>query len=294
MNLKQLEAYLWVAKLGSFSKTAMRLHTTQPAISSRIANLEDELRVVLFERDGGQVRLTAQGRALMPLAEEVLGSVEAMRERAGAPMETTGVLRLGVSETIVQTWLPDLLAKLSEHFPALDVEISVDVTASLRNELVEHRLDLAILLGPVSDYTVTNVPLCEYPVIWAMRPVEGVDGTVRMSMTEMLRFPILTYARNTRPFAEIHAAFRRRTGAAPRIFPSTSLSACQRMTEHGVGIGSLPRILAAPALEDGRLVEVEAGWCPEPLHFTACYIADPARPFVARVADMAHEIAQHA
>ena len=52
MNLKQLEAFLWVARLGSFSKTAERLFTTQPAISSRIANLEDELRTVLFDREG--------------------------------------------------------------------------------------------------------------------------------------------------------------------------------------------------------------------------------------------------
>ena len=70
MNLKQLEAYLWVAKLGSFSKTADRLYTTQPAISSRITNLEEELRTKLFYREAGLVRLTPDGQALMPMAED--------------------------------------------------------------------------------------------------------------------------------------------------------------------------------------------------------------------------------
>ena len=98
MNLKQLEAYLWVAKLGSFSKTAERLFTTQPAISSRISNLEDELGTPLFTRETGAVRLTAAGRALMSLAEDALSAVEAMRARAGLPVEAAGLLRLGVSQ----------------------------------------------------------------------------------------------------------------------------------------------------------------------------------------------------
>lgn len=294
MNLKQLETFLWVAKLGSFSKTAERLFTTQPAISSRISNLEEELRATLFDRDGGTVRLTSAGHGLLPLAEDALGAVQAMRDRAGRPSEVSGLLRLGVSETIVQTWLPDLLAELRVSYPALDVEISVDVTANLRNELVEHALDLAFLLGPVSEYTVTNMPLCEYALIWATRPEAEGKGPIRMSISDMLAYPILTYARNTRPYAEIMDAFRTATGIAPRLFTSTSLSACQRMAERGVGIGSLPRTLAQNALNDGRLIEIEADWYPTPLNFTASYIADPSRPIIARIADMAREIANTA
>jgi len=294
MNLKQLEAYLWVAKLGSFSKTAERLYTTQPAISSRITNLEEELRTKLFDRDGGLVRLTPEGQALMPMAEDALGAVEAMREQAGSPAEVSGLLRLGVSETIVQTWLPELLAEMRDTYPSLDVEISVDVTASLRNELVDHALDMTILLGPISEYTVSNTQLCEYPLIWVMRSEVPSSTPVKMTMTDMLAYPILTFSRNTRPYAEIHEAFRDQTGKTPRIFPSTSLSACQRMAERGVGIGVVPRIAATPALEDGRLVEIETDWHPTPLNFTASYIADPSRPIIARIAEMAQKIAGHA
>jgi len=295
MNLKQLEAFLWVAKLGSFSKTAERLFTTQPAISSRITNLEAELLVQLFDREGGNVRLSAKGRELLGLAEEALGAVQAMREHAGIAAEISGVLRLGVSETIVQTWLSDLLADLHESYPLLDVEISVDVTANLRNDLVEHSLDVALLMGPVSEYTVTNIALSAYPLIWATRPDAdmkiGGKRKVRMSLKEMRRYPILTFPRNTRPYFEIREAFRARTGDAPRMFPSTSLSACQRMAERGVGIGSIPRVLAADALAAGRLIEIQSEWYPTPLDFTASYIADPSRPILARVAEMAQTIA---
>lgn len=291
MNLRQLETYLWVAKLGSFSKTAEKLYTTQPAISSRISALEDELQVVLFERDAGSVRLTASGRSLLPMAEEALGAVEEMRERAGAPAEVSGLLRLGVSETIVQSWLPELLAQLRADYPALDVEITVDVTANLRNELVEHALDLAFLMGPVSEYTVTNMPLCDFPLIWAMRPQKKGRGKVKMTMREMLQYPILTYARNTRPYSEINQEFRARTGSTPRIFPSSSLNAGQRMAERGVGIATVPEALVADAMSDGRLIEVETEWNPTPLTFTASYISDPARPVIGKVAELAREVA---
>ncbi len=291
MNLKQLEAFLWVARLGSFSKTAERLFTTQPAISSRISNLEDELRTELFIRDAGEVRLTAAGRDLIGLAEDTLASVQAMRERAGVPAEVSGVLRLGVSETIVQTWLSDLLADLRETYPALDVEISVDVTANLRNFLVEHAIDLAFLLGPVSEYTVTNTPLSDYPLIWAVRPAPGETKAKRMPLDEMRQFPILTFPQNTRPYFEISEAIRARTGEAPRLFPSTSLSAILRMAERGVGIACIPRVFAANALADGRLIEIENDWHPTPLNYTASYIADPSRPIIQRIAEMAHAIA---
>ena len=293
MNLRQLEAYLWVARLGSFSKTAERLFTTQPAISSRITNLEDELQVRLFDRDGPKVRLTAAGRSLMTHAEQALGAVEAMRETAGGPLDVSGLLRLGVSETIVQAWLPELLVRLRDRYPSLDVEISVDVTANLRNELVDHALDLAFLMGPVSEYTVQNLPLLQYPLVWATRPNKTLGKKPRMTLAEMSGYPILTYARNTRPYAEIDDAFRQRTGAPPRIFPSTSLSACQRMAERGVGIGALPRDLIGDALANGDLIEIATDWTPQPLNFTASYIADPSRPIAARVAEMAAEVARH-
>ena len=291
MNLRQLETYLWVAKLGSFSRTAEKLFTTQPAISSRIASLENELHVTLFERDAGSFRLTASGRSLLPMAEEALGAVAEMRERAGAPAEVSGLLRLGVSETIVQSWLPELLAQLRAIYPALDVEISIDVTANLRNELVDHALDLAFLMGPVSEYTVTNVTLCDFPLIWAMRPPIKGRKKIKMSLRDMLRFPILTFPRNTRPYSEINEVFRARTGSAPRIFPSSSLNAGQRMAERGVGIATVPAALVADALADGRLAEVETDWNPTPLKFTASYISDPARPIIGKVADLARKVA---
>ncbi len=294
MNLRQLEAFLWVAKLGSFSKTAERLFTTQPAISSRVSNLEAELGVSLFERAGGGVRLNASGRTLLPLAEQALGAIKAIRDHVGEQDEASGLIRLGVSETVVQTWLPELLSHLREAYPNLDVEITVDVTVNLRDQVVNHGIDLAFLVGPVSVYTVTNIPLVEYPLVWVMKPPKRRLRRVRMSALELLERPILTFPRNTRPYSEIDDYFRRVVGQTPRIFTSTSLSACLKMAEHGVGTGSLPEAVVGDALADGRLCNVECDWTPSPLQFTASFIEDKTRPEIRRVAEMAAEIAGRA
>lgn len=294
MNLRQLEAFLWVSKLGSFSKTAERLYTTQPAISSRISNLEQELGVALFERAGGGARLSASGRSLLPLAEQALGAIEAIRDQVGGPVEASGLIRLGVSETVVQTWLPELLAHLRETYPNLDVEITVDVTTNLRDAVVNHGIDLAFLLGPVSAYTVTNIPLLDYVLTWVTKPPAPGVKRIQASMHDILRLPILTFPRNTRPYAQIEDYFRRLTGQPPRIFTSTSLSACLKMAEHGVGTGAMPHAVVGEAVADGRLCVVECEWTPSPLQFTASFIDDKARPELRRVAEMAAEIAGRA
>jgi len=77
-SLKQLEAFIWVADLGSFNKAADRLNTTQPNISSRISTLETALNVTLMERDAGSVRVTSKGQELLKHAREVLQKSEAL------------------------------------------------------------------------------------------------------------------------------------------------------------------------------------------------------------------------
>ena len=72
MNFKRLETFIWVATLGSFRKAAERQNTTQPAISNRIAALEEELGVQLFERDSGRTMLTTRGQELLPYAEKIV------------------------------------------------------------------------------------------------------------------------------------------------------------------------------------------------------------------------------
>ncbi|HIF76117.1 MAG TPA: LysR family transcriptional regulator, partial [Sulfitobacter sp.] len=84
-TLKQLEALIWVADLGSFRRAAAHLNTTQPNISARISGLEATLGVTLMQRDAGSIRLTEKGTALLTQARRVLREAEALVETAARP-----------------------------------------------------------------------------------------------------------------------------------------------------------------------------------------------------------------
>jgi len=169
MTFEQIRTFLWVARLGGFRKAAERLHLSQPAISTRISNLEAELRVPLFERGPGQLVLTKQGTLLLTYAEQMLFVEEEIRQRVANSSETEGLLRVGASETIAQAWLPLFLKAFSEHYPRVNVDLTVDISLNLRTALLERSIDLVFLMGPISEFSVENVPLPAYSGV--IRPV---------------------------------------------------------------------------------------------------------------------------
>ena len=179
MNLKQLETFVWVATLGSFRKAAKKLYTSQPAVSSRIVALEDSLGVELFSRHAGSFDLTTKGVELLPYAQKMLVMADRFKERACEANSLSGVLRIGVSETIVHTWLSDFLQQVHQNFPNVDVELTVDVSANMRNELVSRTLDLAFLMGPISEFSIQNVDLCSFEFAWVCSSkIEFTKGLV--------------------------------------------------------------------------------------------------------------------
>ena len=284
MNYKRLETFVWVASLGNFRKAAERLHTTQPAISARIAGLEAELGVKLFEREGGSspITLTSKGKELLPYIEKILYQTEQLRKRAGISNAYSGVLRLGVSETIVNTWLPDFLSRLHKDMPNLDVEMTVDVTANLTTSIKDRTLDLGLLMGPISEPNIINRELCTFSLSWVASPTLDLPDRL-LYLEELAKWPIITYARATKPYIEINQKFRELDGPPAHFFASTSLAACRSLAIDSVGISTLPNIMITKELEAGTLRKIKAVWTPNDLTFTASYSDEPFNP-IAEVA----------
>lgn len=286
MNFKRLETFIWVATLGSFRKAAERLYTTQPAISTRIAALEEELGVQLFERESGKTLLTSKGQELLPFAEKIVFMSEQLRKRADRVALLSGILRLGVSETIVHSWLPQFFRDLHKAVPNLDVEITVDVTSNLRTGLMDRSLDLAFLMGPVSEPKIENRALCSFPLLWVASPNLNLPDR-RLKLEELAAWPIVTYARNTKPFAEISQKFSQLDELPARFYSSSSLAACRRLTIDGIGVSTLPLSVIADELRSGQLVQLDTAWTPSQLEFTASYPSVPFNPVAELAANLA-------
>lgn len=286
LNLKQLETFVWIANLASFRKAAEHLCTTQPAISTRIANLEQTLNTTLFYREGGMVSLTAKGRELLPLAEKILAHAEQLQYKADAAQALSGVLRIGVSETLVHTWLPDYLKLIRQQLPNVEVELIVDATVNLHKELLARNVDIALLMGPLSEPSAINRAICEYPLYWvASRDL--LDGP-EARPEDFSHWPLITYARNTAPYHEISRHFKQQ-GLAVCFYTASSLSASVRLVERGVGIASLPKEVIGEQLDSGTLVLLDADWQPSPLRFTVSYINAPASLLIEQAVALVSE-----
>ena len=284
VTIDQLKTFLAVVRQGGVRKAAAALNLTQPAVTARIKNLEETLACALYDRTSRGIRLTKRGELLLAHAEKFEHLVELVERDVVDPQGVEGRLRLGVSETIAQCWLPDLVSRLHARYPRLEIEINVDISPSLRAGLLTREIDLAILLGPVSEHTVNNVALPEFDLAWYV----AAEATAEAAC---LSRPVLTYARNTRPHRELKELLFERVGPDVRLFPSTSLSACFRLVAADLGVAALPRALGQEHVAAGRIREFDPGWVPAPLHFTASYLGVPKSHIVEMAAVLARDVA---
>ena len=291
LNLKQLEAFVWVSDLGSFRKAATRLNTTQPNISARIAALESLLKVTLMERDAGSVRLTSKGEELLAYARNVLRSTESLIEAADREVLYEGVLKLGVTEMIVHTWLRHFLKVLKEKFPNIDVELTVDISVNIEKELADRSIDLAFQNEPFRHQTTGNIDLGTFPVVWVASPTLNLHKLSKVAIKDLCNHPILTHARHTQLFQMVESHFAEHREYSPRLVPSSNLSASIHMAIDGLGIAILPAAMVANELASGELIKLEYHWAPESLHFLARYNAGRASGVVSSAAALASEVA---
>ncbi|WP_187431229.1 HTH-type transcriptional regulator YofA [Roseobacter fucihabitans] len=283
MTFDQIRAFLWVARLGGFRRAAEQLHLSQPAVSTRISNLEQELRVQLFERGPGALVLTKQGTLLLSYAEQMLFVEEEIKQRVANPSEAEGLFRVGASETIAQSWLPEFLKAFSELYPRVNVDLTVDISVNLRAALLERSLDLAILMGPVSDFSVENVALPPFELHWYRSTAN--------TQTDLTEIPVISYSSKTRPYRELMSELTRRVGPKLRVYTSASLSASLKMIAAGIAVGPYPSAIAHDYLVSGQIVEFDPGFRPAPLAFTASYLSEPRSFVVENSSEIARKVA---
>ena len=289
-NLKQLEALVWVADLGSFRKAAQHLNTTQPNISARIAGLEQVLGVVLMQRDAGSVRMTEQGRAVLQEARGVLRSAEALVETAQRVDLIADRLRLGVTELIASTWLPDYLRRLKAAYPGVAVELTVDLSRNLDEGLEQNALDLAIQNAPFGNRATGSVALGQFGYAWVAEAKIAATLKNPCSVAELIPHSIITHARHTQAYDEL-AAYAAASGlATERIVPCNSLSFCPQMALDGLGVALLPSALLNRSEAGKRLVVLDVDWLPSPLRFAARFHRERAARMVEQAAGLAADV----
>lgn len=290
-DLRSLETFVWVAHLGGFRAAAARLNTTQPAVSARIQQLEQDLGVTLFQPRQRRAALTAEGAVLLRYAEQMLELRGEMLRAVAHPTVVQGVLRLGLSETLVHILLPRLVERIATTYPSLVLDMVVDITPSLREQLLSGTIDIAMLVDAVEDPRAVNQTLCGFPLGWLARP--DIDLPDRpLKLRELARWPLLSFSYSTSVSAALREAFARTGVPGLRLWGSASVTTMARLALDGVGISVMQPVMVRQELAEGRLrlLEVEDVALP-PVNFYVSYLRKPNSYLAGLVAGLAHEIA---
>jgi DNA-binding transcriptional LysR family regulator len=229
----------------------------------------------------------------MVYAEKLIGLRSEMMAAVGDRSAMRGVMRLGVAETVVHTWLSRLIKSVNTAYPNLSLEIEVDITPNLSARLLAQEIELAFVLGPLSASSVRNRALCDYPVGFLASPAFGL-GKGPLTVQELAKFPIITFPRKTQPYEAVRALFNRPDLPPIRLHASASLATVIHMATEGLGIAVIPTAIVENELADQRLQLLSTELKIPPLTFSASWLASPDTVAVELIADLAGKIAQSA
>lgn len=290
MRIRNLNTFLAVARLGSFHAAASQLHASQPAISARVAALEEELGVQLFSRDKSGTRLTPRGTQLLPYAERLVAISREMKAQLQDDAPERGNLRIGIVDTLAHLWLPQLLSQWQRQHPLLAYELRSDATPELIEQLHQSELDLVLMVAndqALPEFVIE--PLCSYRQFWVGNTTILAESRIS-DLASLAHHPILSFPRNTRPWRYLQQLFAPLAEAAPVIHTCSSVPGLLTLVEQGVGIALLPEPLVNPALQLGSLQRINLQPEPPDLHFCCAWRLDDDRILPRLLADSARTI----
>jgi DNA-binding transcriptional LysR family regulator len=286
LNLKQLEAFYWVATLGGFSAAADRLNTTQPGISMRLRELEDRLGTPVLSRVARGSRLTPKGRELLRLVEQLVEIDREWHPRLSTTSALTGLVRVGAADTIAMTMLPRLLAQLAERHPELDVELFVDLSINLRARLQEGGIDVAFMVGEMGLPGFESKPLGAVENAWMASPAVQLPRR-RLQASDLAGFPVFTHSRGSHLHRTVMDWFTAAGTRPGRLHGCNSLATMIRMTIAGLGISVLPVPLLREELTGKSIRRLAVGLPLPPNRFVVAYAAAPVQPAVKAIVELA-------
>lgn len=238
MDIANLQAFVSAAEQGSFSAAAGQLHLTQPAVSKRIALLETELAVNLFDRLGRQVQLTEAGRALLPRARRILQEVaDSRRLLRNLGGQVAGQLTVATSHHIGLHRLPPVLRRFVADYPAVQLDMRFTDSELGCEAVLRGEAELAIVTLP----TASRPPLQER-LIW--------------------EDPLVAVAGRDHPLGQETTPIAAHLAAHPAILPGSITFTRQIVDDYFASLGLQPRIaFATNYLETIKMmVAVGLGW----------------------------------
>ena len=241
LTLKHLRYFEALATHGHFGKAAAASSISQPALSIQIKELESIMGGPLVERAARETRLTALGEDVLRHGREILNRVEDLgslvRSSAG-PL--SGRIRIGVIPTVAPYLLPSIIKALSQRFPQLTIEPKETITQTLIQEILDSKLDFAVVALPVSEPSLREFSLFDEDFL-LVRPAQ--DAALPVPSASQLQTMRLLLLEEGHCFRDQALSFCSTQSIEPQhIMEGSSLSTLVQMVGAGIGVTLIPEM----------------------------------------------------
>jgi len=192
MDFDQLEIFLEVARLSSFSRAAEKRYRTQPAISSQIRSLEEEVGARLLDRSGGRVSLTVAGKLFFKYAEDALEERRTiLTQIAETDHVPRGEIVVGANEGTCLHILPGVFAQFKSDYPDVSVGIRRADYARILEAILENAVDFGVLSLPVNDNRLQCIPIHRDELVVITPTGHPLAAKKKVTMADVAACPLV-------------------------------------------------------------------------------------------------------
>ena len=291
MNLRFVEAFVWVARLKSITRGAEKLCLTQSAVSNRIASLEEELGVLLLDRRNQGFRLTNAGARFLDYADRFMALQRELKNELGTPEQHPFSLRVGGIETVLHTWLIPMMDALKKGAPQIEFELTIEMTHILNEQIRRGGLDLIFSAIPAIGDGIVNETLTPLEMVFVGQ--KCMSERPELSLEELLSYDIMTFQRGSQPHVELMEKLRAAGAGNKRVHTMSSISAMALLVESGFGIAVLPLAAAKQLMKKNKITVLRSELVLTPLPMYASYWSYPAAPALVQALNEALAFARN-
>ena len=291
MDLRRLRTFIAVAELGTVSKAALHLRISQSALSRQISDLEQELRVGLFDRVGRRLVLTAIGEELLGDCRSVLGQVGSLGERAELLRRgDSGVLRVAASPQMIESVLSTFLPRYAGRFPNVQVKLTEALGPAQVALLERGEVHLGIRHDQGVDPCLASLSLQPDEVLAASAPSLHIGPAETIDIRSLASYPLLLLEPGYSVRVQFNAACRLANVKPNMLFESRAPHTLLALAEAGHGVAIIPSLLRTDRYELRILRVAHRG---RPLREGLVVQWDKRRPILPYAASFREALAEH-
>lgn len=259
MEFRQLNTFITVAQLESFSKAAELLGYSQSAVTVQIRLLEEELGARLFDRLGRGISLTAQGQRFLEQARQILKEVSQAKELAAGEEELKNPLHIGTLESLCFAKLPAVIRHFRTNHPQVPIKITTAPPGQLYEMLEQNQLDLIYLLDrPRYNKNWLKVMEVKEPVVFVTSPAYWGGRSRNVMVRGLLEEPFFLTEKNENYRRELDAYLESQNLALVSAVEIGNTEFIIKLLKENGGISYLPYFAAEESLKKGELIVLEA------------------------------------